>query len=71
MRPTQATPRSRHLGRLEPGYAADFVLLKEDYFTQPEGEIWANAVLATVVAGQVVYAAPAGPLPGPATPSAP
>jgi predicted amidohydrolase YtcJ len=59
------------LGRLLPGYAADFVLLKEDYFTQPEGEIWANAVLATVVAGQVVYAAPAGPLPGPATPSAP
>ena len=48
------------LGRLLPGYAADFVLLKEDYFQQPEDAIWSNRVLATV-AGKVVFAAPPEP----------
>lgn len=50
------------IGRLLPGYAADFVLLEEDYFTQPEQEIWSNTVLATVVAGRVVYAGEGSPL---------
>ena len=50
------------LGKLFPGYKADFILLAEDYFEQPEGDIWKNRVLATVIAGRVVYAAEGSPL---------
>jgi predicted amidohydrolase YtcJ len=50
------------LGRLQPGYAADFVLLRDDYFTQPEQAIWSNKVLATVVAGEPVFTADTSPL---------
>lgn len=50
------------LGRLLPGYAADFILLADDYFTQPEQAIWSNEVLATVVAGKVVFSAEGSPL---------
>lgn len=57
-----ALNEDNRLGRLLPGYAADFVLLKDDYFQQPAGMIWDNRVLATVVAGKVVYAAGDGPL---------
>lgn len=51
-----------NIGRLLPGYAADFVLLEADYFTQPEHAIWQNRVLGTVVAGRVVFAADGSPL---------
>lgn len=44
------------LGRLEPGYAADFVLVRDDYFEVPRGQLWQNRVLATVVGGRQVYA---------------
>jgi len=43
------------VGRLAPGYAADFILVAEDYFTMPAGEIWDATVLRTVVGGDVVF----------------
>lgn len=50
------------IGKLLPGYAADFVLLRDNYFEQPEQSIWNNQVLTTVVAGQVVFAHEDSPL---------
>ncbi|MEQ8517296.1 MAG: amidohydrolase family protein, partial [Chromatocurvus sp.] len=43
------------LGRLRPGYAADFILVRDDYFEVPEADIWKNRVLSTWVAGEKVY----------------
>lgn len=51
-----------HLGQLRPGYAADFILLRDNYFTQPANDIWRNPVLSTVVAGDVVFASDTSPL---------
>jgi predicted amidohydrolase YtcJ len=45
------------IGRLEPGYAADFVLLRDDYFGVARDQLWQNKILTTVVAGQAVHAA--------------
>ena len=50
------------LGRLAAGFAADFLLVKDDFFAQPEQAIWQNEVLATVVAGKVVYRSAASPM---------
>ena len=47
----------RSTGRLEPGYAADFVLVRDDYFSVPRDQLWQNRVLQTVVAGETVYTA--------------
>ncbi len=46
------------IGRLLPGYAADFILVRDNYFTVPEQDIWKNRVLGTWVAGKQVYKAP-------------
>ena len=43
------------VGKLLPGYYADFILVKDDYFTQPVASIWSNKVLSTYVAGQRVF----------------
>jgi len=43
------------LGRLLPGYAADFILVRDDYFEAPEEQLWDNQVLSTWVAGREVY----------------
>jgi len=43
------------IGRLMPGYAADFILVRDDYFTVAEQDIWKNRVLATYVAGKKVF----------------
>jgi predicted amidohydrolase YtcJ len=43
------------LGRLLPGYAADFILVRDDYFKIPAEDIWKNKVLGTYVAGKKVY----------------
>lgn len=43
------------LGRLMPGYYADFILVRDDYFSVPKEDIWKNQVLATFVAGRQVY----------------
>jgi len=48
----------RRVGRLAPGYAADFILVDGDYFTVPAERIWRLEVLRTVVDGEVVYEAP-------------
>ncbi len=57
-----ASHEEQFLGRLAPGFAADFVLLREDYFAQPEQDIWRNEVITTVVAGEVVFAGANSPL---------
>ena len=43
------------IGRLLPGYAADFILVRDDFFAVPEQDIWKNQVLGTWVAGKQVY----------------
>ena len=50
-----AAHQEKVLGRLMPGYYADFILVKDDYFSVPEEDIWKNEVLATYVAGRQVY----------------
>ncbi|MHA7817923.1 MAG: amidohydrolase [Pseudohaliea sp.] len=45
------------LGRLLPGYAADFILVRDDPFAVPAGDLWRNAVLATWVDGREVWSA--------------
>jgi predicted amidohydrolase YtcJ len=48
------------LGRLRPGYAADFILVRDDPFAVPPGDLWRNAVLATWVDGRQVFSANSG-----------
>ena len=43
------------VGRLLPGYAADFILVRDDFFTVPREELWKNKVHATVVGGKLVF----------------
>jgi predicted amidohydrolase YtcJ len=52
-----AAHQEQVVGSLLPGFAADFVLLRDDYFQVPAKDIWKNKVLATYVAGKRVYAA--------------
>lgn len=49
--------REDHLGSLEPGKQADFVVLDRDYMTVPEEEIEDLRSVMTVVEGEVVYTA--------------
>ena len=39
------------IGRLLPGYAADFILVRDNYFTVAQENIWKNKVIATYVNG--------------------
>jgi predicted amidohydrolase YtcJ len=50
-----AAHQEKFLGRLMPGYYADFILVRDDYFGVPESDIWKNKVLETYVAGKQVY----------------
>ncbi|MFK8043720.1 amidohydrolase [Congregibacter sp.] len=43
------------VGRLLPGYAADFILVRDDFFAVPREQLWKNKVRATVVGGKVVF----------------
>jgi len=52
-----AAHQEGYIGRLLPGYYADFILLRENYFTVPEKDIWKNKVIATYVAGREVFRA--------------
>lgn len=45
------------MGRIAPGYLADFALLDRDYFTIPEREIAAVRSVLTVVDGRAVFGA--------------
>ena len=47
--------RERRLGRLVPGYLADFVLLSEDLTAIPPAQIESVRVRATIVGGRVVF----------------
>jgi predicted amidohydrolase YtcJ len=49
------------LGSLMPGYLADFILVREDYFTVAPEDIWKMQVLSTWVAGEQVHAEPLSP----------
>ncbi len=46
------------LGSLEPGKAADFILIDRDIFTQAPARLWSTRVLETWVAGKRVFARP-------------
>ena len=50
-----AAHQENYVGRLLPGYYADFILVEDDYFTIPEQDIWKNKVLGTFVAGKQVF----------------
>ncbi|GAB5413763.1 MAG: amidohydrolase [Congregibacter sp.] len=43
------------IGRLLPGYDADFILVEENFFTASREDLWKNKIIATVVAGELVY----------------
>ncbi len=43
------------IGKLTPGYAADFILVRDDYFETPAENIWKNKVLQTWVSGLRVF----------------
>jgi predicted amidohydrolase YtcJ len=47
--------REQRLGRLVPGYLADFVLLSEDLTAIPPAQIESARVRATIVGGRVVF----------------
>lgn len=53
----QAGQAADELGKLAPGYCADFVVLDRDPFDTPPAELHRVSVLATFVAGQAVYCA--------------
>ncbi len=52
--------REQHLGSLEPGKLADFVVLDGDYMTVPESEIKNLRPVMTFVGGDLVYSAEPG-----------
>ena len=60
--------REKELGALEPGYKADITLLAADPVTCDPALLPGLAVLGTIVGGDVVFAAPRGPLAGLARP---
>ena len=56
--------RENELGALDPGYEADITLLAADPVTCDPALLPGLAVLGTIVGGDVVFAAPRGPLAG-------
>lgn len=52
-----AAHQENALGRLLPGYFADFILVDGNYFEMPAADLWRLQVLATYVAGERVYGA--------------
>lgn len=43
------------IGRLLPGYYADFILVRDNFFEVSREQMWKNKVIATVVGGSLVY----------------
>jgi hypothetical protein len=50
-----AAHQEKVIGKLKPGYAADFILVRDDFFAVPAEDIWKNEVLGTWVAGRKVH----------------
>jgi predicted amidohydrolase YtcJ len=50
------------MGSLEPGKLADLVVLSQDILAAPDEALMRTLVLATIVDGKVLYAAPGSPL---------
>lgn len=50
-----AVHEETYKGRLAPGYLADFVVLSQDLYEVPVGEIEATEVVATVLGGNLVF----------------
>ena len=50
--------RETRLGRLEPSYLADFIVLDRDLLTATPQEVLHTRVLQTVLGGKTVYTAP-------------
>jgi predicted amidohydrolase YtcJ len=50
-----AAHQEKFVGKLLPGYYADFILVRDDYFSIPKEDIWKNKVLATYLAGREVF----------------
>ena len=50
-----AAHQEKVIGKLLPGYSADFILVRDDYFEVPEQDIWKNKVIGTWVNGERVY----------------
>ncbi len=50
-----AAHQDKVTGRLLPGYAADFILVRDDFFEVAEEDIWKNEVIGTWVAGEQVH----------------
>ncbi|AZA85475.1 amidohydrolase [Chryseobacterium shandongense] len=55
--PTWFEDQEREMGKIIPGYLADFVLLNKDFFTIPDDEIKTISSVLTVVDGRVVFGA--------------
>lgn len=53
--PAYAAGLERQLGRLAPGYFADLIVLKEDPFALPAGELHQQQPTATMVGGEWVW----------------
>jgi predicted amidohydrolase YtcJ len=58
--PAWAAQMEDRLGRIRPGYLADFVILGDDPFDVPPDRLDGIRVVATVAGGQVVFDAASG-----------
>lgn len=55
--PAYASFTEAHLGSLEPGKRADYVVLSRDIMTVPAAEVLETKVRATVIDGRVAFGA--------------
>ncbi len=63
LEPAFATFAEAERGSIEPGTLADLVVLSQDILSVPDQALLATEVLATIVAGRIVYEKPGSRLP--------